>query len=609
MAGRRRRVIDEDEDEDNEDISQTNDAGGKQESQVEEKEQKMVVSTMVDRLKRRAARSAEIAQKNKRKQLQTEDNDNDQSPKLSPKTSKTSTKEQSIPKKQKKTQTIPKKSNDENTGMKNMEGNAKKEPPSLLSEMKKPPMPKANVGKSVSGNGKGNLSNTNNSTRPQSSWGATRDDSTTPRQTPGSPSRLSPAIYTSTPPPTTVKSADTLGPLESSAPSLKVEEGGGDKMGLGLRQLVLDRLRELCKDSFETPPERNGVDLFASFLRHKDLQTSNNNTDSSSNNHRYDFFDVHEMTGTIIQQPKIPIFPEDFPAGAKEWPLSVRQNYYLFKRFLHIASKYFLPFCTMNDTLTYSCLIFAETLYFNLPVLYLNQWWGIVEPSIEEKNHEDKAGPKGNAKTDTNSKSRRDRSGARSDSGKEGNGDRSRRDNGRSTSKRSSREIYEDEDAYYDEYPPPEERRDRFPGGGYNDYGGGYLPQPHGTDYDYDHNRPSPNGYHQNSRNPQHRSGGQPFPHHTRDGPSPRSRPYNRDGPPPGEYRGGSRPYQAHGGTGPPPRDYPHRDPYGPHGRGPPPPRDDRREHRDRSQRSPHSRTDRDDGRHSRRKERIRASR
>jgi len=547
---RKRRVIEDDENE--EDTSKTTNVDERQPgTQVEEKGQNIAaLTTMVDRLKRRAAKSAEVAQQtNKRKKLQqTEDND---TIKNSPK------KEQSIPKKPKKTQTIPKKSNDDENknGAKKEEDEVKKkkETPSLLSEMKKPPMPKANVSsKSASAGGKGIQSSTKNKTRPFHSL---------------SPANVNVNAVASTPPSTSANLADASGPLDPAGPAIKVGEGSGDKLGSGLRQLVLDGLKDLCKDAFGIPPERNGDFLFASFLRHKDLkpimQTSSNSIDSSINNNnnnnlRYDFFDVDETTRTIVLQPKIPIFPEDFPAGGiREWPLS---------------------------------------------------WWGIVDPSIEEKTHEDKASSKNDpdakisADAKTHSKSRRDRSGARSDGGKEGSGDRTRRENSRNTRKRPSRDIKEEEHAYYNDYPSREDRRDRFPGGEFDDGGDRYAPQLHGADYDYDHNGPSPNGYHPNSRNPHYRGDGQHFPHRTKDGPPPHSHPYHGDGPLLRDFRGGGRPYPAHGSSGPPPWEHSHRDPYGPQGRGPPPPRDDRHDHRDRSQRSPRSKPERDDGRHSVRK-------
>ena len=317
---RRRRVVEDDENE--EDSSKTMTIDERQSgTQVEERGENIAASTsMVDRLKRRAAKSAEVAQqKSKRKKSQqTEDNE---SIKNSPK------KEQSIPKRPKKTQAIPKKSNDDKNKNKNGtkkeedEVKKRKETPSLLSEMKKPPMPKANVSsKNTSAGGKGSQISIKNKTRPFHSL---------------SPANVNVNVNVnaaaSTPPATSANLADASGTLNPAGPVVKVEEGSGDKLGSGLRQLVFDGLKDLCKDAFEIPPERNGDFLFASFLRHKDLkpimQTSSNNIDSSSNNSnnlRYDFFDVDETTRTIVMQPKIPIFPEDFPAGGiREWPLSV----------------------------------------------------------------------------------------------------------------------------------------------------------------------------------------------------------------------------------------------------------------------------------------------
>jgi hypothetical protein len=341
---RKRRVIEDDENENDEDTSETNVDERQPDAQVEEKGQNNVAATsMVDRLKRRAAKSAELSQqKIKRKKLQqTDDNDTNDTTNRSSPNETSPQKEQSIPKKPKKTQTIPKKSNDDKNknGTKKEEDEVKKETPSLLSEMKKPPMPKTNISSKIaSAGGKGNHSGTKNNTRPfHSSWGTTTHNATSsvpPKQTPGSPSRLSPTnvnVAASTPPSTSANLADASGPLDPPGPAIKVGEGSDDKLGSGLRQLVLDGLKDLCKDAFEIPPERNGDFLFASFLRHKDLkptmQTSSNNIDISSNNNnnlRYDFFDVDETTRTIVLQPKIPIFPEDFPAGGiQEWPLSV----------------------------------------------------------------------------------------------------------------------------------------------------------------------------------------------------------------------------------------------------------------------------------------------
>ncbi len=258
-----------------------------------------------------------------------------------------------------------------------------------------------------------------------------------------------------------------------------------------------------------------------------------------------------------------------------------------------------------------------------------NQWWGIVEPSIEEKKREEKKERKSNPDEESPSRARHDRSSARSESGMQASGDRYRRDISRNTRKRSSRDRYEDEYPYYDDYPRWEDRRDRFPDGPPMDgNGSGHPPHHRGEDfeYDYDPNRRSPNRY-PGSRDPQHRGGGQPFPDPMRDGPH--SRPYPRGAPPPRDYRegdfrdgdyrdgdyrdrdyrDGGRPYPPHGGGGTPPWDYPHRDPHGPVGRGPPPQRDDRRDYRERLHRS-----ERDDGRHSvrnpsSRRDRTRSSR
>lgn len=544
MVTRKRRVIEDDDD---------SDENRQADKQVNQKDKNVAATSMVDRLKRRAAKTAELANKRKKS-----------SPTKSIDTSQTPKKEQSIPKKAKKAQTIPKKLNDDKNGTKNEDDKVKKETPSLLSEMKKPPMPPtANLSMSTSGGGKGNYSISKNKTRPfHSSWGTTHGTSVTPKQMPASPTILSPPNVASTSPPTTVNLVDISGPPDPAATGTKIEEKVDDKFGSGLRQLVLDGLRDLCKGTFEIPPERNGVDLFASFLRHKDLkptiQTNGYNTESSTNNLRYDFFDMEETTKTIALQPKIPIFPEDFPAGGiREWPLS---------------------------------------------------WWGIVGPSIEEKNDEEKAKSKIDADSQSQSKSRRNRPGARSDSSKDGTGDLSRRDNSRSTRKRSSRDVCEDDNAHDDDDPSRESRRNRFPVGEFDDGEGRYPPQLHGPDYDFDRNGQPPDGYHSNSRNSHHRGGGQPFPHRTRDGPP---RTYPRDGPTPRDFRDGGRQYPTHGGSGPPSREYSHRDPYGPQGRGPPS-RDDRREHRDRSQRSPNSKMERDDGRHrssSGKKDRNRSSR
>ena len=288
--------------------------------------------SIVDRLKRRAAKSVENAQI-KRKKLHAEENDNDQSSEKPPNANDTVKKEQSIPKKTKKTQMIPKKSNDDKNGIENEKDEVKKDTPSLLSGMKKPPVPKVTVSKSSSAGEKGIYSNAKINTRPlNSSRGTTRSSNITPTQTHESPLRLSSVNLVSTPPPATSNLTDIQGPqADAAAPATKEKEGLNDQFGSKMRRLVFDGLKDLCKDAFEKPPERHGVDLFASFLRHKDLnpitQTSSINTDNNSNQ-QYDFFDIDKNTGTIVLQPKIPIFPEDFPAGSKEWHLSVSSKDY-----------------------------------------------------------------------------------------------------------------------------------------------------------------------------------------------------------------------------------------------------------------------------------------
>ena len=214
------------------------------------------------------------------------------------------------------------------------------------------------------------------------------------------------------------------------------------------------------------------------------------------------------------------------------------------------------------------------------------KWWGIVEPSIEDKRREEKPGSKNSDDAESRQRSRRDRIGARPESGRDEIGDRYRGDNSRNTRKRSSRDRYDDEYGYFDDYPRREDRHDRYPDRRFDEFRDGYPPPTHNRDFDRDYDRPM--SRYPESHPPHDHGGRQPLPPRTRDGSH--SRQYPFDGPPPGpprsEFRGGSRHYE---GGGPPPRDYPHRDPYGPPpGRGPPPPRDDRRDYRDR-----------DDGRHS----------
>ena len=306
MATRKRRVIKDDEDESN----SHGDDDPKMNTEAEEKGHSTAATSMVDRLKRRAAKSAEQAQAKSKRKKEAEDNDNTPSS-----LDKTDKKEQSIPKKQKINQSIPKKSNDDKNGIMYEEDKAKKDTPSLLSGMKKPLMPKANASKGASGSGTRSI---------QSS----AKNKTKPFQSNDPPSKSSSALA-STPPPANPNPTVMPGQqADAAVPGTTVKAVDKDKFGSGYRKLVFRGLKDLCKDVFENPPKRHGVDLFASFLRHKDLnpkiQTSIINTDSSRDNLQYDFFDVDDSTGTIILQPKIPIFPEDFPPGVQEWPLSVR---------------------------------------------------------------------------------------------------------------------------------------------------------------------------------------------------------------------------------------------------------------------------------------------
>lgn len=82
-----------------------------------------------------------------------------------------------------------------------------------------------------------------------------------------------------------------------------------------LQDRVWESLAELCQkmDALEHHPFRLGpaalgatVDLSASFL-HAERE--------------YDWFDL-DKNGHIVIQPRVPIFPEDFPPGMPEWPLS-----------------------------------------------------------------------------------------------------------------------------------------------------------------------------------------------------------------------------------------------------------------------------------------------
>lgn len=318
MAGTRqnRRVIQEDDEDEAKNDESIPDAGG-------ENVAKSSTSSVVDRLKRRAAKAAEAAQM-KRAKLQKEE-EKQKSPAKSPFKVQT---EISIPKKAKKVQTIPKKSvdNASSTNSNSEADNSKRGKPSLLSEMKKPDRPKTDTGNNNSGDTVGNKGKDRSflSSRPH-----TNNKNRSVSGSRNSPPHSAPLPPASTPSrrPETIILTNSPEPAEPTPSGPVVEGGKEDKLGSGLRQLVWDGLKDLCKDTFAKPPERNGVDLFASFLRHKDLKptttkSGNGSTDAKSNL-RYDFFDTDDTTGDIVLQPKIPIFPEEFPQGTREWPLSV----------------------------------------------------------------------------------------------------------------------------------------------------------------------------------------------------------------------------------------------------------------------------------------------
>jgi len=446
MVGRKRRVIEEDDEgnAENKFDADVNDVGDETSSvKLKEKEEQAAgndkqdfATSMVDRLKRRAAKTATASQQKSKRNLEVEHDNIKKAPtdNGSPvSVALASKKTQSIPKKPKRTQTItiPKKSNDDDKNNKNLN-----EKMSLLSEMKKP---------SKDGDGgSNNRKNYKNKSFPPSSRGAVdRSPSrSSPFQRSTSPTRSNIFNLASSPGLEIASVDDVDGDNEfdggvgidesntgdrGGSKSTKEEEK--DKFGLGLRQLVWDGLRDLCKNTFPTPPIRDGKDLRASFLRHKDLKTMGplgNNVDkisSSSTNQQYDFFDIDDTNGSIIVQPKIPIFPEDFsPGGIQEWPLS---------------------------------------------------WWGIVDPSIGERKVEEKKEQHDTELTELSKQQQLESLVTKSDQTK---GDRNRRDNNkhRKGRKRSSKDRREDELSYYEE---PHHRDFRHP----HDHGG--VPSHHHLRY------------------------------------------------------------------------------------------------------------------------------
>ena len=486
MAAKKRRVIKDDDDEGNDESEFDADGGDDAQQQAQaENDKRNFATSMVDRLKRRAAKTKVVAQeKSSVKRMKVENT----TAEATPTSAATVKKEQSIPKKPKRvpqtqTLTIPKKSNDDAKIKSNSTPNDKIEKdatttPSLLSTMKKPPT-------------SSNKSKNNKSFPPPTSRGHST-----------SPPRSNVVNLTRSPGPPSVD--DDKNGVDVVKKEVVEEK---DKLGSGLRQMVWDGLRDTCKTIFPIPPIRDGIDLQASFLRHKDLNISTNIdtiSSSNSNNQQYDFFDIDETNGNIVMQTKIPIFPEEFPPGVKEWPLS---------------------------------------------------WWGIVDPSKGERRIEVKSeqNNKIDSKKEQHTKPKREITPVVKKSADQPKGDRNRRDNTNTNTKtndnksdssgrkRSSRDRHEDEPFYYDNY------HHRGNGGGGGGGSGGNPPPFHGNNF---RNHPHDRGG---------GGGGPPFPNRMVDGPHNNNNNNPRYGPPTGDFRGGGgggRAHPTHGGGGPP-RNYP----------------------------------------------------
>ena len=93
-----------------------------------------------------------------------------------------------------------------------------------------------------------------------------------------------------------------------------LNSGGKSRPNVDLQARVWESLSELCTEMisldanpvrFETKNSGGAIDISGSMMESRD----------------YDWFDL-DTSGNIVLQPKIPIFPEDFPPGKKEWPLS-----------------------------------------------------------------------------------------------------------------------------------------------------------------------------------------------------------------------------------------------------------------------------------------------
>ena len=188
---------------------------------------------------------------------------------------------------------------------------------------------------------------------------------------------------------------------------------------------------------FEVGPGST-IDLSGSFLRARDLEDGQ----------RYDFFDRDE-NGRIVMQPTIPMFPEDFSLGQKEWPLS---------------------------------------------------WWGIVDPALEKKTNSDGSNRKQSSDHRNSKKRSRDNKSSRDRRKDERGGDRDSRDfphhpsqdhaDGRAGSYDPHRQHGWQKNQYFDDNrnwgngPPPGWREDQE--GDYRSenpfppHGRGSPPPPHG---------------------------------------------------------------------------------------------------------------------------------
>ena len=134
MVSRKRRVIEEEEEEEDvghDEQHDSRDGAGsstvKQNMPDTDNGSDSFATSMVDRLKRRAAKTAEVAQHKKRAKLEIDDGSKDSQCVSPPPSTAIKKKETSIPKKPKRMLTIPKKSNDDTNDKNNKDEKFKKE--------------------------------------------------------------------------------------------------------------------------------------------------------------------------------------------------------------------------------------------------------------------------------------------------------------------------------------------------------------------------------------------------------------------------------------------------------------------------------------------------